>query len=138
MIDVNNFVSMRIGLASPDQIRAWSYGEVKKPETINYRTLKPERDGLFCERIFGPTKDWECHCGKYKRIRYKGIICDKCGKRITPDDWIDWQEALQIRFTGGFGSVFGDEMSFRCDLCQHCVKDVLGEYIKDVTPERVP
>ena len=74
---------MRIGLASPDQIRAWSYGEVKKPETINYRTLKPERDGLFCERIFGPTKDWECHCGKYKRIRYKGIICDKCGVEVT-------------------------------------------------------
>ena len=83
MLDVNNFVSMRIGLASPDQIRAWSYGEVKKPETINYRTLKPERDGLFCERIFGPTKDWECHCGKYKRIRYKGIICDKCGVEVT-------------------------------------------------------
>ena len=83
MIDVNNFVSMRIGLASPDQIRAWSYGEVKKPETINYRTLKPERDGLFCERIFGPTKDWECHCGKYKRIRYKGIVCDKCGVEVT-------------------------------------------------------
>ena len=83
MLDVNNFVSMRIGLASPDQIRAWSYGEVKKPETINYRTLKPERDGLFCERIFGPTKDWECHCGKYKRIRYKGIVCDKCGVEVT-------------------------------------------------------
>ena len=74
---------MRIGLASPDQIREWSYGEVKKPETINYRTLKPERDGLFCERIFGPTKDWECHCGKYKRIRYKGIVCDKCGVEVT-------------------------------------------------------
>ena len=83
MLDVNNFVSMRIGLASPDQIREWSYGEVKKPETINYRTLKPERDGLFCERIFGPTKDWECHCGKYKRIRYKGIVCDKCGVEVT-------------------------------------------------------
>ena len=83
MIDVNNFVSMRIGLASPEKIREWSYGEVKKPETINYRTLKPERDGLFCERIFGPTKDWECHCGKYKRIRYKGIVCDKCGVEVT-------------------------------------------------------
>ncbi len=83
MLDVNNFESMRIGLASPDKIRSWSYGEVKKPETINYRTLKPERDGLFCERIFGPTKDWECHCGKYKRIRYKGIICDKCGVEVT-------------------------------------------------------
>ena len=77
------FDSIKIGLASPDQIRAWSYGEVKKPETINYRTLKPERDGLFCERIFGPTKDWDCHCGKYKRIRYKGKICDKCGVEVT-------------------------------------------------------
>ena len=77
------FDSIKIGLASPDQIRAWSYGEVKKPETINYRTLKPERDGLFCERIFGPTKDWECHCGKYKRIRYKGKICDKSGLEVT-------------------------------------------------------
>ena len=78
-----DFESIKIGLASPEQIRAWSYGEVKKPETINYRTLKPERDGLFCERIFGPTKDWECHCGKYKRIRYKGKICDRCGVEVT-------------------------------------------------------
>jgi len=83
LLDVNNFDSMRIGLASPDKIRDWSYGEVKKPETINYRTLKPERDGLFCEKIFGPTRDWECHCGKYKRIRYKGIICDRCGVEVT-------------------------------------------------------
>ncbi|EAX47693.1 DNA-directed RNA polymerase, beta' subunit [Thermosinus carboxydivorans Nor1] len=83
MLDVNNFDSIRIGLASPDQIRKWSYGEVKKPETINYRTLKPERDGLFCEKIFGPTRDWECHCGKYKRIRYKGIVCDRCGVEVT-------------------------------------------------------
>ena len=83
MLDVNNFDSMRIGLASPEKIREWSYGEVKKPETINYRTLKPERDGLFCERIFGPTRDWECHCGKYKRIRYKGIVCDRCGVEVT-------------------------------------------------------
>ncbi len=83
MIDVSNFDRMRISLASPDQIREWSYGEVKKPETINYRTLKPERDGLFCERIFGPTKDWECHCGKYKRVRYKGMICDRCGVEVT-------------------------------------------------------
>ena len=83
LIDVNNFDAMRIGLASPEQIRAWSFGEVKKPETINYRTLKPERDGLFCEKIFGPTKDWECHCGKYKRIRFKGMICDRCGVEIT-------------------------------------------------------
>ena len=79
----NVFDSIKIGLASPEQIRKWSYGEVKKPETINYRTLKPERDGLYCERIFGPTKDWECHCGKYKRIRYKGKICDKCGVEVT-------------------------------------------------------
>ncbi|MDX9871790.1 MAG: DNA-directed RNA polymerase subunit beta' [Clostridia bacterium] len=83
MLDVNNFDRMRIGLASPEQIRAWSSGEVKKPETINYRTLKPEREGLFCEKIFGPTRDWECHCGKYKRVRYKGIICDRCGVEVT-------------------------------------------------------
>ena len=83
LLDVNKFHSMRIGLASPEKIRSWSHGEVTKPETINYRTLKPERDGLFCERIFGPTKDWECHCGKYKRIRYKGVVCDKCGVEVT-------------------------------------------------------
>ena len=83
MSEVNNFDSIQIGVASPDQIRSWSHGEVTKPETINYRTQKPEKDGLFCERIFGPTKDWECHCGKYKRIRYKGIICDKCGVEVT-------------------------------------------------------
>ena len=83
MLDVNEFDSMRIGLASPEQILEWSHGEVKKPETINYRTLKPERDGLFCERIFGPTKDWECHCGKYKRIRHKGVVCVKCGVEVT-------------------------------------------------------
>ncbi len=81
--DELEFDSIRIGLVSPDEIRAWSYGEVKKPETINYRTLKPERDGLFCERIFGPTKDWECYCGKYKRIRYKGKICERCGVEVT-------------------------------------------------------
>jgi DNA-directed RNA polymerase subunit beta' len=82
-MDVNHFNSMRIGLASADQIRQWSRGEVIKPETINYRTLKPERSGLFCERIFGPTRDWECHCGKYKRVRYRGIVCDKCGVEVT-------------------------------------------------------
>ena len=82
-MEFNEFESIKIGLASPDKIREWSYGEVKKPETINYRTLKPERDGLFCERIFGPQKDWECHCGKYKRIRYKGKICDRCGVEVT-------------------------------------------------------
>ncbi|ACQ70566.1 DNA-directed RNA polymerase subunit beta' [Exiguobacterium profundum] len=83
MVDVNRFEYMKIGLASSEKIRSWSYGEVKKPETINYRTLKPEKDGLFCERIFGPTKDWECYCGKYKRIRYKGVICDRCGVEVT-------------------------------------------------------
>ena len=83
MFELNNFDAIQIGLASPEQVRKWSRGEVKKPETINYRTLKPERDGLFCERIFGPMKDWECHCGKYKRVRYKGIVCDRCGVEVT-------------------------------------------------------
>lgn len=83
MFELDNFDAIQIGLASPEQIREWSRGEVKKPETINYRTLKPERDGLFCERIFGPQKDWECHCGKYKRVRYKGIVCDRCGVEVT-------------------------------------------------------
>jgi DNA-directed RNA polymerase subunit beta' len=83
MMDVNYFDELRIGLATGDQIRAWSNGEVKKPETINYRTLKPEKDGLFCEKIFGPTKDWECYCGKYKRVRFKGIICERCGVEVT-------------------------------------------------------
>ena len=83
MIDINNFDAIEIGLASSKQIRGWSSGEVTKPETINYRTLKPEKDGLFCERIFGPTKDWECYCGKYKRVRYKGIVCERCGVEVT-------------------------------------------------------
>ena len=83
MFELYNFDSIQIGIASPEKIREWSHGEVTKPETINYRTLKPEKDGLFCERIFGPTKDWECHCGKYKRIRYKGVVCDKCGVEVT-------------------------------------------------------
>ena len=82
-MEFNVFESIKIGLASPEQIRSWSYGEVTKPETINYRTLKPERDGLYCERIFGPTKDWECHCGKYKRIRFKGKVCERCGVEVT-------------------------------------------------------
>ena len=82
-MDANRFEGIKIGIASPEKIRSWSYGEVKKAETINYRTLKPERDGLFCEKIFGPTKDYECACGKYKRLRYKGIICDKCGVEVT-------------------------------------------------------
>ena len=83
MFELNNFDSIKIGLASPEKIRQWSKGEVKKPETINYRTLKPEKEGLFCEKIFGPTKDWECHCGKYKRVRYKGVVCDRCGVEVT-------------------------------------------------------
>src|SRR5512141_3502153 len=83
MLEVNDFDAVRIALASPEQIRSWSYGEVTKPETINYRTLKPERDGLFCEKIFGPSKDWECHCGKYKRVRHRGIVCERCGVEVT-------------------------------------------------------
>ena len=83
MIEVNKINALKIGIASPEKIREWSYGEVKKPETINYRTLKPERDGLFCEKIFGPSKDYECSCGKYKRLRYKDIICDRCGVEVT-------------------------------------------------------
>ncbi len=82
-MDINNFDAIEIGLASSKKIRGWSSGEVTKPETINYRTLKPEKDGLFCERIFGPTKDWECYCGKYKRVRYKGIVCERCGVEVT-------------------------------------------------------
>ena len=83
MLDVNEFRELRIGLASAEDIRTWSHGEVKKPETINYRTLKPEKDGLFCEKIFGPTRDWECGCGKYKRVRYRGIVCERCGVEVT-------------------------------------------------------
>ena len=83
MLDVNEFSDLKIGLASADSIRTWSNGEVKKPETINYRTLKPEKDGLFCEKIFGPTRDWECTCGKYKRVRFKGIICERCNVEVT-------------------------------------------------------
>jgi len=83
MLDVNMFDQLKIGLATADQIRLWSQGEVKKPETINYRTLRPEKDGLFCEKIFGPTRDWECYCGKYKRVRFKGIICERCGVEVT-------------------------------------------------------
>ncbi|MBO5277516.1 MAG: DNA-directed RNA polymerase subunit beta', partial [Clostridia bacterium] len=83
MYELNDFNSIEISIASPEKIREWSYGEVTKPETINYRTQKPEKDGLFCEKIFGPTKDWECHCGKYKRVKYKGQVCEKCGVEIT-------------------------------------------------------
>ena len=82
MFELTNLDSIQIGLASPEKIHQWSHGEVTKAETINYRTLKPERDGLFCEHIFGPTKDWECNCGKYKRTRFKGVVCDKCGVEV--------------------------------------------------------
>src|SRR5438045_2943586 len=82
-LEAKDFSALRISLASPEQIKSWSYGEVTKPETINYRRLRPEKDGLFCEAIFGPTKDWQCYCGKYKNVRYKGIICDKCGVEVT-------------------------------------------------------
>ncbi len=95
------FDAIKIGLASPEKILDWSHGEVKKPETINYRTLKPEKDGLFCERIFGPSKDWECHCGKYKKIRYKGVICDRCGVEVTKPAFVESVWAilrLQLRF----------------------------------------
>jgi len=83
MADASTFSKIRIGIAAPEEVRAWSYGEVKKPETINYRTFKPERDGLFCEKIFGPVKDWECHCGRYKKVKFKGIVCDRCGVEVT-------------------------------------------------------
>ena len=83
MADVSLFDKIRIGIASSEDIMSWSHGEVKKPETINYRTFKPERDGLFCERIFGPVKDWECACGRYKKIKYKGIVCERCGVEVT-------------------------------------------------------
>ena len=81
--NIDQFDFIKIGIASPDRINQWSHGEVLKPETINYRTLKPERDGLFCERIFGPSKDWECYCGKYKRVRHRGIVCERCGVEVT-------------------------------------------------------
>ena len=91
------FDAIKIGLASPDKIREWSRGEVLKPETINYRTLKPEKDGLFCEKIFGPSKDWECHCGKYKKIRYKGVVCDRCGVEVTKSTGIlSWRPRYRI------------------------------------------
>src|SRR5512146_1852099 len=82
-LEAKDFRALRVSLASPEQIKSWSYGEVTKPETINYRRLRPEKDGLFCEAIFGPTKDWQCYCGKYKQVRYKGIVCDKCGVEVT-------------------------------------------------------
>ena len=105
MIEVNKFDALKIGIASPEKIREWSYGEVKKPETINYRTLRPERDGLFCEKIFGPTKDFECACGKYKRVRYKNIVCDRCGAKFKVDASITFRTEL-------ITSVFDDDDDF--------------------------
>ena len=104
-MSVNKFAAIQVGLASPERIREWSYGEVKKPETINYRSQKPERDGLFCERIFGPSKDWECYCGKYKKVRYKGVICDRCGVEITKSSvrvngWVTLNWQLRLRISG--------------------------------------
>jgi DNA-directed RNA polymerase subunit beta' len=87
MFDINELAAMQVGLASPDTIRSWSHGEVTKPETINYRSQKPEMGGLFCEKIFGPAKDYECHCGKYKKIRYQGITCEKCGVEVISKEW---------------------------------------------------
>ena len=98
MKEIQDFDNIMIKLASPEQIRAWSYGEVKKPETINYRTLRPERDGLFCEKIFGTTKEWECYCGKFKSIRYKGVICDRCGVEVAPQPL---DRALEFRGNHG-------------------------------------
>ena len=98
-METTEFRSLRISLASPDHIRSWSYGEVTKPETINYRRLRPEKDGLFCEAIFGPTKDWQCYCGKYKNIRYRGIVCDKCAK-ICPVDCIDIEPIRAVEDLG--------------------------------------
>ena len=111
----NNFTKITIGLASPEEILENSFGEVTKPETINYRTYKPERDGLFCERIFGPTKDFECACGKYKRIRYKGIVCDRCGVEVT----VSVQATLSLWFLlhiSGISAAF----QTRSDICSVC------------------
>ena len=103
MRQTNAFDAIKIQIASPEKIRSWSHGEVKKPETINYRTLKPEKDGLFCEKIFGPTKYWECNCGKYKRIRFKCVICEKCGVEVTKSkvavsewDTLSWRRPFRI------------------------------------------
>ena len=106
MLDVNYFDELRIGLATADDIRQWSHGEVKKPETINYRTLKPEKDGLFCEKIFGPTRDWECYCGKYKRVRFKGIICERCGVEVTRSRFVasGWATSSSPRPSSTSGS----------------------------------
>ena len=101
LLDVNKFERIKISLASPEKIRSWSSGEIKKPETINYRTLKPEKEGLFCEKIFGPVKDWECHCGKYKRVRHKGVVCDRCGVEVTTSKVR--RERMGSYRTGGFG-----------------------------------
>ena len=113
MIDFNNFDSIQIGLASPETILQWSHGEVKKPETINYRTLKPEKDGLFCEKIFGPTKDGECHCGKYKKNGYRGIVCDKCGV-VMAVMGIPTEDAESFCFSAGLSTMNGVTAGVNC------------------------
>ena len=120
------FDAIKIGLASPEKIMEWSRGEVTKPETINYRTLKPEKDGLFCERIFGPSKDWECHCGKYKKIRYKGVVCDRCGKILDDGSvWEDKSSAISYALNSKWAEI-GDK-----HYCPDCYEfdDELDEYV---------
>jgi DNA-directed RNA polymerase subunit beta' len=114
MKSIIDFQGLQIRLASPDIIKNWSHGEITKPETINYRTLKPEKDGLFCERIFGPTKDWECYCGKYKRIRYRGIICDKCGVEVTFPGFVvnGWVTLTWLRLSSMSGISKGPLQNF--------------------------
>ena len=112
---INDYGSVRIQLASPNDIRSWSFGEVKKPETINYRTYRAEKDGLFCERIFGPTRDWECHCGKYKRVRFKGIICERCGVEITRSKVRrDRMGHIELAAPVGKGAAAAAALSRRC------------------------
>ena len=123
------FDAIQIGIASPEMILSWSSGEVKKPETINYRTLKPERDGLFCERIFGPTKDWECHCGKYKKIRYKGKICDRCGVEVT--------KSKVRRERMGHPARTGKGAVFRC-VYRHRPRHDAAAALPDPVRKRVP
>ena len=119
-------------MASPDQIRAWSHGEVTKPETINYRTLKPERDGLYCERIFGPTKDWECNCGKYKRVRNKGIVCDKCGG----EGIVKGSEIIEINIPAGVGEGMALTVSGKGNAARH--GGVNGDLLVVIEEERNP
>ena len=127
------FDAIRIGLASPEKIREWSRGEVKKPETINYRTLKPEKDGLFCERIFGPSKDWECHCGKYKKIRYKGVVCDRCGVEVTKSN-VRRERMGHIELAAPVSHIwYFKGIPSRMGLIDVYKRQVKGQYLKSVT-----